>query len=594
MMGRFCLLILAAIAATQSARGGVADAYLNAYLEMFPTRATQAGNHAFDGKLEDFSPQKLAHWVEINEAERDRLTKLLNTPDLPFDDRLDAEALHAQVERELHEQTILRRPQRDPLYWSEVIANAAVFLLVRDDLPLAERQQRVRARADLLPAFARQCSATFARAKDAQVAPELCKIAVRQLRATATFYREGFPKAVGDTPEAREEGAKVATAISELADNMEKLSQKATASSRLGAEYATTFRLGTGVKEPVADVLKRATADLAAKRTEAANFGRKVWPELMKDKEPPADDAVLLRQLFERVAEDHDTNEQTYASRWKKDAVEIEKFVRTKRIMTLPDPLTLVVDRAPAYFVGQSFGGVYPAGPYSPEAKTILFLPVPPPDATTKQREAFFRDFNRPFSRMIVPHELIPGHYVQLKYAALNPHKVRAIFPDPVYVEGWGTFCERLLLDQGWGGALPRLAHLKKQLENIARTIVDIRVHTENMSREEMVRFVKEEALQGDQLANNMWTRTLTSSPQITTYYLGYAKVTEVYNDTRAAEGDKFDLCRFMDGMMELGPVRLEHYLERVRKVRSESAKKKGNQGYFGQSQPNTAPLSSA
>ena len=568
-MGRVCLLLFAAGSLIRSAWAGVGDGYLNAYLEMFPTRATQAGYHAFDGKLEDFSTEKLTRWIEVNQNERDRLTKLLSAPDVAFDDRLDAEALLAQVERELHEQKVLQRPQRDPLYWSEIIGNAAVFLLVRDDLPLSERQQRVRARALLLPAFARQCSATFARAKGDQVAPELCKIAVGQLRAAAMFYREGFARAVGENPETRDQGTNVAKAISELADDLEKFSQSATGSPRLGAEYATTFRLGTGINEPVEKVLKRATADLAAKRTEAANFGRKVWGELLKDVEPPADDAVLLRRLFERVAEDRDTDEETYASRWKRDVGEIEKFVRKKRIMTLPDPLTLVVDRAPAYFVGQSFGGVYPAGPYSPEAKTILFLPVPPPDATTEQREAFFRDFNRPFSRMIVPHELIPGHYVQLKYAAQHPHKVRAMFPDPVYVEGWGTFCERLLLDQGWGGALPRLAHLKKQLENIARTIVDIRVHTGNMSREEMVKFVKEEALQGDQLANNMWTRTLTSSPQITTYYLGYEKVTEVYNAARAAEGDKFDLCRFMDGMMELGPVRLEHYLERVKKVSS-------------------------
>jgi hypothetical protein len=61
------------------------------------------------------------------------------------------------------------------------------------------------------------------------------------------------------------------------------------------------------------------------------------------------------------------------------------------------------------------------------------------------------------------------------------------------------------------------------------------------------------------------WSESLTSSPQITTYYLGYAKVTEVYDAARAAEGDKFELRRFMDGMMRLGPVRLEHYLQRVR-----------------------------
>lgn len=361
-MGRSCLLIIATFAATQSALAGVADAYLSRYLEMFPTRATQAGNHGFDSELEDFSTEKLARWVEFNTAERDRLTKLISAPDLPFDDRLDAEALLAQVERELHQQIVLRRPQRDPLYWSEVIGNAAVFLLVRDDLPLTERQQRVRARAGLLPGFARQRSATFSRAKAVEVAPDFCKIAVGQLRATATFYGEGFAKAVGDNPETRDEGAKVAGAISELADNIEKLSQSATGSPRLGREYATTFRLGTGINEPVADVLKRANADLAAKKTEAANFGREVWRELMKHNQPPSDDAVLLRQLFERVAEDRDTKEETYASRWKTDVVEIEKFVRQKRIMTLPDPLTLVVVRTPGYFVSQSFGGVYPPG----------------------------------------------------------------------------------------------------------------------------------------------------------------------------------------------------------------------------------------
>src|SRR5690242_1155776 len=95
------------------ALAGVADAYLDEYLAMFPNRATQAGNHSFDNKLENFSAEHLQHWIRFNESERDRLTKLLAQPDLAFDDRLDAEALLAQVEREIHEQKVLRRPQRD-------------------------------------------------------------------------------------------------------------------------------------------------------------------------------------------------------------------------------------------------------------------------------------------------------------------------------------------------------------------------------------------------------------------------------------------------------------------------------------------------
>src|SRR5262245_26301779 len=93
VMCGFYLSIFAAFSMVRSARAGVGDAYLSAYLEMFPTRATQAGYHAFDGRLEDFSTEKLARWVEVNQAERDRLTKLLSAPDVSFDDRLDAEVL---------------------------------------------------------------------------------------------------------------------------------------------------------------------------------------------------------------------------------------------------------------------------------------------------------------------------------------------------------------------------------------------------------------------------------------------------------------------------------------------------------------------
>jgi hypothetical protein len=57
----------------------------SSYLEMFP-RATLAGNHSFDSKLEDFLTEKLARWVEVNQAERDRLTKPTSAPDLRFEE----------------------------------------------------------------------------------------------------------------------------------------------------------------------------------------------------------------------------------------------------------------------------------------------------------------------------------------------------------------------------------------------------------------------------------------------------------------------------------------------------------------------------
>ena len=208
----------------------------------------------------------------------------------------------------------------------------------------------------------------------------------------------------------------------------------------------------TGVADPVDQVLARAEADLAAKRTEAAAYGRSVWKEIFPGTEPPSEDRELLRRLFDRIAADRAKTTEVFIADYRTLLEQALDFVRSQRIMTLPEPTTILLDRSPSFFLGQSVGGVYPAGPYAPEAKTLYYLPTPPDDATPEQKDAFFRDFNHHFNVMITPHEIVPGHYVQLKLAARHPRKVRAVFFDGVYVEGWGTFCERLLLDLGWEG----------------------------------------------------------------------------------------------------------------------------------------------
>jgi len=84
------------------------------------------------------------------------------------------------------------------------------------------------------------------------------------------------------------------------------------------------------------------------------------------------------------------------------------------------------------------------------------------------------------------------------------------------------------------------------------------------MSREAVLRFVQDEALQDRQFAGNMWTRSITSAPQLTTYFLGYEQVWGLYDAVRQRRGARFELRAFMDGMMELGPVPVRYYRERM------------------------------
>lgn len=417
-----------------SASAGAApfqDEYLDRFFGMYPSRATAAGRHDFDDRLEDFSPARRKEWAAYNRAMAERLKKLLAAPDTPFEDRLDAELVLRQAEIEIHEEETLEKGERNPLFWTGLLSEATVYLLVREDIPKPRRLEAATARARLLPRLAAQAREALAAGDPARISSELCALAAGQARASAQLYADGFPKAGAGEPEAvrremEKAGAAASAALTELAGFLEGLGKKAGGSPRLGADYATRFRLVTGIEEPVDTVLAQAEADLAAKRVEAAAYGRSVWKELMPGQEPPADDKELLRRLFTRVSADRAKTTEEFVADYRDLTAKAVDYVRQRGLMTLPEPLTLHIDRSPSFFIGQSVGGVYPAGPYAPEAQTLYFVPTPPDAATPAQREAFFRDFNDHFNLMIAPHEI--GH--------LGYRQVRGLYDEVRAAEG--------------------------------------------------------------------------------------------------------------------------------------------------------------
>ena len=477
------LNLILSLAISVTAPSELVSGYIEKYFELFPSKATEAGRHDRDRQLESLTPDRVKAWVEFNRKTVERLDAELATKTLSDDDRLDAELLRSQAEWQLMELATLERASRDPLYWTNIAGNATVFLLVRDDSPLPERLAAARARVRELPRFCREAQKTLSATPPSKIAPDFARIAAGQARASATFYKQGFASLFSgeEKAAATKEAEEAATALDGLAAYLDGLSKTATGSPRLGADYKKALRIVTGEPDPDA-LLARAKADLTAKKKEAAAYGRSVWKEIFPGTEPPASDTEVLTKLFARVSADRAKTTEEFVDDYRKQVADLNVYLHTHEIVTIPDPLTLYTDRSPGFFVGQSVGGVYAAGPYAPDAKTLWFLPTPSDSATPAERDGFFRDFNHHFNVMITPHEILPGHYLQLKVAAHHPRKVRALFSDGVYVEGWGTFSERLMLDLGWGGPLDRLAHLKKQMENIARAIVDVSVHTKGMT----------------------------------------------------------------------------------------------------------------
>src|SRR5207248_890410 len=245
----------------------------------FPTRATMAGRHDLDRDLESLDASQRASWLSFNRATR----KLLGTS-------LDDKLLRRAIDREIFQLTRLRAPERNPLYWTEIIGNSVVFLLVRD-----HDNDAAIARAKLIPRLVRNAEEALKESPQ-----ELCAIGAAQARASAQFFREGFV-----VPEAAE-------ACERLARVIEKRAQ-AEARATLGRElYRENFRLATGIRD-VDATLARAERDLIAKRKEAADYGRSVWMQIMEG-EAPADDVLLLRALFDRLSRDHAKNADDFVA----------------------------------------------------------------------------------------------------------------------------------------------------------------------------------------------------------------------------------------------------------------------------------------
>ncbi|MFQ5749393.1 MAG: DUF885 family protein [Planctomycetota bacterium] len=102
------------------------------------------------------------------------------------------------------------------------------------------------------------------------------------------------------------------------------------------------------------------------------------------------------------------------------------------------------------------------------------------------------RGNNIHFSRIVTPHELIPGHHLQ-GFMAARQHTYRRIFSTPFLGEGWALYWEMLLWDLGYArGPEDRIGMLFWRMHRCARILVSLRFHLGEMAPEEMIDFLVE------------------------------------------------------------------------------------------------------
>ncbi len=536
------------------------EAYIREWVKFYPSRAFSQGHKGSAFRFEDFEAGRIDDWIRYN-----RMT--INTSQIlkgfTVDEESDFRLLLRQAQMELEGWEIDPAYHNDPSLYAGLISQAMTHVLVREDLTAEERYKAI---VERLSGINNLCDQARFYLKDGR--PSTTRNAISLLRRSAQFLEtdlpgiaEGWTSSVEDL---KRNCSQTAGNIKDLALHIEtKILPGITRVDAYGkSEYERKLKSFLA-----RDLTPKALASEAKAEMDHVR-------QLMVDEaaawagESGAAEGVdPLPLALEAMEADRLDNAADLLASFTQLTAEIEVFIRDKQLATLADEQTLFIDLSPPHFSGASVGGVYPAGPFNPEARTLFYLPSIPDDAPQEARDGFYRSFNNHFNAMITAHEMIPGHYHQFKMAVKNPSLTRSLFADGVYVEGWGTFCEELALDAGWrdGNRLTRLAHLRKRMENAVRAYVSVMVHCESWDQEKMNQFVVEEGMLPPQFASNLWNRVLSSPMQLTTYYLGSSAFRELYEEEKARLGDGFSNKGFCDAVLAEGAVFIDALPQLIR-----------------------------
>jgi uncharacterized protein (DUF885 family) len=120
-------------------------------------------------------------------------------------------------------------------------------------------------------------------------------------------------------------------------------------------------------------------------------------------------------------------------------------------------------------------------------------------------------------------HEAVPGHYLQGVYANRAGSLARSVFWSGVYAEGWAVYVTQVMIDEGYQAADPALllTHWKFYLRSITNALIDIGIHTADMTQEEAIELMVEGGFQEDAAARSKYDRARLTSTQLSTYFVG-------------------------------------------------------------------------
>ena len=540
----------------------IAEGFIKGYFAARPLLGTAMGLHEYDGKITDYS--RLALDAELFRLKKfeDRLQKF-ELDKLSQRQSIDLRILRAAIRKEIFQREAMSIYERDPMVYARA-ADVNIYIK-RNFAPLDDRVRSIVAIESQIPNILIAARTNL----DAVLPKPYIELAIQIAKGSADFLRKNLVEAVAELRDERvrteflEANRKAAAALTDYAAWLERDKlPKATADFALGEEKFQRLVMETELVDLAPEkILEIGLTQLRKEQKAFADAARQIDP----DKSPP--------EVFKQMQSEHPTPEGLLGD-INKDLEQIRKFVVIRKLVTIPSEVRARVKETPQYRRATSFASMDTPGAFEKRATEAYYYVTPTesdwPDA---QKNQWLTAFNHYTADIVSIHEVYPGHYVQfLRLNASPASKVEKIFGSYAFIEGWAHYCEKLMVDEGYGNvtgpnisqddvrraAKYRLAQADEALLRLCRLCVAIKMHTQNMSVEEATRFFRENCYYEEKPARAEAMRG-TFDPGYLNYTLGKLQILKLRDDCKAQEGANFSAQKFHNELLNHGmpPIRL-------------------------------------
>ncbi|PYR60233.1 MAG: hypothetical protein DMF91_12705 [Acidobacteria bacterium] len=512
--------------------------------EMHPTLATLDGVHTHDDLLEDFSRQAV-------EAESHALAGYLRRLDeikpegLTDIERLEHRMLRANLQGRMFELEDIRTWDKNPQYYADILASSIAGQALFTYAPAAERARRVLSKL-------RQTPRLIQAARDNIKDPPgiFVKVGLETLRGALKFIENDLPRAfatvddlhlLGDLADAQTEASQAIGAYLQYLET--DVSPRARASFRLGRDkFERKLKLEEGLAVPIDRLLTIATRELKATQEAFKSLAGRMnggdpletWARTKAKHPAPGELIAVGREQLD----------------------ELVTFLERQSLITLPPGEPITVAPTPEFY-RWSFASMWTPGPFETKpTRAYYYLTDIDPSWPADRQDEHLRDFNFPTLWSISIHEVYPGHFLHYQHLRRVESKTRKsiMFAPASFVEGWAHYCEQMMIEAGFGrqdyGVA--LGQLAEALIRLARFIVGIKLHTEDMSVEQGVRFFRDEAFLEEASARREAERG-TFDPTYLVYTAGKLMLLKLRQDYKQQTGKAFSLRTFHDTLLANG-----------------------------------------